>query len=147
MQLHILLSVILVHWSSLNVDSQTSINWDDLADVKFKTVYDADLGMDILEADPGAHLATLDGQEVVITGFMIPLNALGTSYVLSRFPNANCFFCGGAGPETILELKLKPTYLKRYSTDTYATFRGRLRLHERNLHSLNFVLMDAEKVD
>jgi hypothetical protein len=126
---------------------QVTMTWDELGDVTFESRYEEEFGIEILEATFGKHLVAMDSQEVILTGYMIPLNALGTSYVLSRFPNANCFFCGGAGPETIVELKLLPRHLKRYATDTYATFKGRLILNRKNLSSLTYVLLNAERVD
>lgn len=129
------------------LQAQQTVTWDELAEVEFASQMDEEFGLDVLTATFSPHLISLDSQVVQITGFMIPLNPMGTSYVLSRFPNANCFFCGGAGPETIVELRLKPQYVKRYATDTFATFRGRLQLNERNLTSFNYVLADAEKVE
>jgi hypothetical protein len=138
---------VLLNAATGHLTGQVTVTWDELGDVTFESRYDEDFGIEILEAEFGTHLVTLDSQVVILTGYMIPLNALGTSYVLSRFPNANCFFCGGAGPETIVELKLSPRFLKRYATDTYATFKGRLILNRKNLTSLTYVMLDAERVD
>ncbi len=126
--------------------SQTTITWDELADVIFESQYDTEMAIEIQTAKFSDHLKTFDGQEVFITGYMIPVDPLGTRYVLSRFPNANCFFCGNAGPETIVELRLMPKFVRRYATDTYATFKGKLQLNTQNLTTFNYVLLDAEKI-
>lgn len=127
--------------------AQKLLTWDELSEVSFDSHYDAETGIDILTATFSPHLQALDSQVVTLTGFMIPLNPMGTSYVLSRFPNANCFFCGGAGPETIVELRLAPRYVRRYATDTYATFEGLLRLNTDNISSFHYVLMNAARKD
>jgi hypothetical protein len=126
--------------------SQTTVTWDELADVVFEGQYDPELAIDVQTATFGEHVLTFDGKDVFITGYMIPVDPLGTRYVLSRFPNANCFFCGNAGPETIVELRLQPKFMRRYATDTHATFKGKLQLNRQNLTTFNYVLLDAEKI-
>jgi hypothetical protein len=83
---------------------------------------------------------------VKITGFMIPLDGMGFSWVLSRNPNSSCFFCGGAGPETVIELRLKPAAMKKYKLDERRTFKGKLKLNRENMDHLTYMLMEAEPV-
>ena len=75
---------------------------------------------------------------------MIPLDPMGISYVLSQNPNSSCFFCGGAGPETVLELELKPSAIKRYEVDSVVEFKGVLKLNKIDDKHLTYVLLDAE---
>lgn len=126
--------------------AQSTVTWAELSEVKFESVYVDTLGIELQTATFSDHLRALDGNEIYISGFMIPVDAFGTRYVLSRFPNANCFFCGNAGPETIIELRLLPKFVRRYATDTQATFKGRLQLNAQNLETFNYVLLDAEKI-
>jgi hypothetical protein len=125
---------------------QTTLTWDEMAAVKFEGKYDADLGIELQTAVFGERLQSLEGETIIISGYMIPIDPFATRYVLSRFQNANCFFCGNAGPETIIELRILPSYARRYPTDTYATFRGILELNASNLDTFNFVLLEAEKI-
>lgn len=127
-------------------EAQVSVTWDELAEVKFTSQYDEEMGIAIQTAYFSGHVLSLDGKDILLTGFLIPIDPLGTRYVISRFPNANCFFCGNAGPETIAELQLVPQHQKRYATDTHATFKGRLKLNTENLTTFNYVLVDAERV-
>jgi len=69
---------------------------------------------------------------------------LGISYVLSKNNNANCFFCGGAGPETVLELEMLPGTARRYKMDEIKTFKGILQLNVSNENQLTYVLIKAE---
>ncbi|MEM6963324.1 MAG: DUF3299 domain-containing protein, partial [Bacteroidota bacterium] len=64
--------------------------------------------------------------------------------VLSKNPNSSCFFCGGAGPETVLELELKPSAIERYEVDDLKTFKGILKLNKINDKHLTYLLTDAE---
>ena len=124
--------------------AQEFLGWEILADVQFESEYSETWGVDILTAEFGEIVKSLEGNEVVLSGYMIPLDALGTSYVLSRIPNASCFFCGGAGPETVVSLQLQAQHLKRYRTDAYLTFKGILVLNVSNERQLNYVLREAE---
>ena len=74
---------------------------------------------------------------------MIPMDAMGINYALSKNPNAVCFFCGGAGPETVVQLQLSE--IKRYRTDDRLTFKGRLQMNKQDIYSLTYVLQNAEE--
>jgi len=147
--LQLLLSITIFTFSSLTISeirSQEYVDWGALADVKFNEIIDQNSGLSLLEATFSEWLLSMDGKEVMVTGYMIPLDPFGTSYVISRNPNSSCFFCGGAGPETIIALYLKPSAVKRYETDQYLTFKGTLQLNKRNDKHFTFVLNDAEPI-
>lgn len=83
-----------------------------------------------------------EGQEVMISGYLIPMDVEARKYALSENPFASCFFCGNAGPETVMELRFnKPP--GRFVTDEYVTVKGILRL-VRDGRGLFFVLDNAE---
>ncbi len=124
--------------------SQSHINWSYLADVKFDVQFSEELGYNLHNATFGKMVKPYDGQEVIISGYMIPLDPMGISYVLSKNPNSSCFFCGGAGPETVLELELKPSAIKRYEVDEVKAFRGILKLNKVDDKHLTYVLLEAE---
>ena len=131
---------------SIALPAQKMLNWDQLTDATFSKVYDQDTGVELLTASFGESLIALNGQEVVIKGYIIPLDPLGTQYVISRNPMASCFFCGGSGPETVAELKLHPNSFRRYKTDEVLSFKGTLQLNEKNATSLNYVILNAERL-
>lgn len=141
----LLLSLGLVLWAS-SIAAQQSITWDQLTDVKFSKKYAPEFGIELLEASFGPSLKALDGKQVIIKGYIIPLDPLGTQYVISRNPMASCFFCGGSGPETVAELRLHPKSIRRYATDEILTFKGTLMLNENNAESLNYVILNAERL-
>ena len=64
--------------------------------------------------------------------------------VLSKYPNANCFFCGGAGLESIMEVRLKEKPEQRFEMDEKLTFRGKLVVNSTDYNILSFILEDAE---
>ena len=127
-----------------NLAAQKLINWGYLGDVKYEIEYSEELGYNLHIATFGKSIKNLDGKEVIISGHMIPLDPMGISYVLSQNPNSSCFFCGGAGPETVLELELKPSAIKRYEVDSVVEFKGILKLNKIDDKRLTYVLLEAE---
>ena len=67
-------------------------------------------------------------------------------YVLSRYPFANCFFCGGAGPESVVDLRFKDEN-RMYETDERLTFRGKLALNADDVYQMNYILEGAEEYE
>lgn len=126
--------------------AQSTIDWNTLADVKFAQKYSEDMGLNYDEATFGRWLLPFNGREVKITGYIIPLDGMGVTYVLSRNPNATCFFCGGAGPETVIELRLRPSAIRRYKLDERRTFKGILQMNPSNLNQMTYVLLEAEPI-
>lgn len=139
-----ILIVSLLGFVGFALQAQSTIDWNTLADVKFTQKFSEETGINYDEATFGRWLLPLQGKEVKITGYIIPLDGMGVTYVLSRNPNATCFFCGGAGPETVIELRLKPSALKRYKLDERRTFKGILQMNRSNLNQMTYVLLDAE---
>jgi hypothetical protein len=68
-----------------------------------------------LEGDPfdpmpdfPKEIKSLNGSRITIKGYIIPVEEAGSkqgNFVLSLLPYSSCFFCGGAGPETVIEVK------------------------------------------
>jgi hypothetical protein len=63
-------------------------------------------------------------------------------YVISRYPFANCFFCGGAGPESVVDLRFKGK-TRRYETDERLTFKGVFALNANDIYQMNYILEGA----
>lgn len=119
----------------LILPAQQEISWQDLAEVRFSD--DAAGGqLPVFEAS----LVSLDSSLVEIEGYMLPLTVDNQQLILSRYPFSNCFFCGGAGKETVIELKSNSTF--EFDIDEPIRVRGRLRL-ETDPMQLAYVLEDV----
>jgi hypothetical protein len=94
------------------------------------------------------EMKALEGQLVRMTGYVIPIEETGDDavLVLSAFPYSSCFFCGGAGAETIMDIRLKKKTTKRFKKDETLTFRGKLKLNDSDLMFFNYILEDAEQL-
>ena len=136
--------LLLFSFLSILLFSQSHIDWNTLADVTFEEKTEEAAGLPYNQASFGSIVSGYKDKEVAISGYMIPMDAMGISYALSRNPNAVCFFCGGAGPETVVQLKLSK--IKRYKIDERLTFKGKLQLNEQDINSLTYVLLEAEEL-
>lgn len=125
------------------------IDWEMLSDVTFEDEYNEEVQAYVPYPTFGATIQALEGREVQIEGYIIPLEETGdeTILVLSAQPYSSCFFCGGAGPESVMDIKLKEGARRKFTTDDRMAFKGRLRLNDSDLYYLNYILEEAEVVD
>lgn len=126
--------------------SQQPLRWDDLTAVTFKDVYREDLGTVYPEASFDRSLQKLAGKRVQIPGYLLPLAVGGDDYALSSSPFAACFFCGKAGPETVIELHFSKTE-SWFAMDRFLLVEGRLRLNADDPSALYYVLEEAVAVE
>lgn len=130
---------------SNTIIAQSRLTWQQLANVSIETIEDKENFMTYNKATFGEDLLALDSTEIYISGYLIPIDAMGLTYALSLNPNASCFFCGNAGPETVILLRVKPENYKRYTTDTRMSFSGRLHMNSDDKDSFIYVLKEAEE--
>jgi hypothetical protein len=117
---------------------QVALSWDDLYDVTFETMP----GDTWACPQFGAALKALDGHEVYLTGYVLPTTVSEDQYYLSANTFASCFFCGQAGPESVMELSLGHA-ARNYRTDEWLRFKGTLRLNDWDRDRLYYRLEDA----
>ena len=129
-----------------NADALEELTWKQLTDVEFKDVYVEELDAYYWKPTFGENVKALAGREVYITGYIIPVDYDENFYVLSRYPFANCFFCGGAGPESVVDLRFKDEN-RMYETDERLTFRGKLALNADDVYQMNYILEGAEEYE
>ncbi len=115
--------------------------WELLGLTTYKNDFSLDGELSYKPQFPGV-LEKLEGQEVMISGYMVPMDVTAKQYALSKNSFKSCFFCGNAGPETVMELQFKEAP-GRFATDEYVTVTGILKLN-RNGQDLFFTLTKAE---
>lgn len=128
--------------ASSAVYSQTKINWDTLADVTFTDKYSEEVEAYYYFPTFGPSILALNNKEVIIRGYVLEIDRGNDVYILSANPFAACFFCGGAGPESIVELKLPKSH-PRFDMDEVVTFKGRLKLNAVDIYQCNYILENA----
>jgi len=107
--------------------AQERLSWNTFERLNFEEVYEPTTASWVQVPVWTEELKQWDGKLVRITGYIISLDAVNSQYALSAFPFSSCFFCGAAGPESVLELDLK--HQQEYLTDEVITFKGVLELN------------------
>ncbi|HHM20870.1 MAG TPA: hypothetical protein ENJ20_02500 [Bacteroidetes bacterium] len=120
--------------------------WKTLSRITYKKEYDEMLGFKIDVPVFSSDVLALDGQEVTVTGYIIPTEGYKShkEFVFSAYPYNMCFFCGGAGPETVMEVQaVEPV---EYTADPI-TIRGVLHLNATDINRLMYSLEEVKVVN
>ena len=131
---------------SLSVSGQTLVGWSTFAQVKFHRQYSETFGFEVNVKPPefSKELMALNGKEIKVKGYVIPVDAELGMYMVSANPFANCFFCGNAGPETVVELFPNGRF-PRFSTDQMVTFKGILQINTQGeMNAVPYQMFQAE---
>lgn len=127
------------------LSAQTNNLWTTLAKITYEKRFDDLLGFKVDVPVFAAEIKALEGKVVEVTGYIVPVEGYKshTEFVFSAYPYNMCFFCGGAGPETVMEVTSKVPV--KYSTERIR-LRGKLLLNDDDINRLMYVLIDAELV-
>jgi hypothetical protein len=118
--------------------------WPTLARVTFKKEYDELLGLKVDKPVFSKSVKDLDGKKITLRGYVIPTEGYKShkEFVFSAYPYSQCFFCGGAGPETVIEVFANEPI--EYSAEAVKVT-GSLRLNQDDPNALMYRLEDAEQ--
>lgn len=121
-----------------------------LNDVKIKYVYAINYDTYLPRPKFGDELKKLDGKEITVNGFFLPVDVTGSVFVISYNPMNMCFFCTGSGIETIIEVNAKDEHInkfKRLKTDNYIKIKGVLKLNKDDYEHLVYILNNVELLE
>lgn len=129
--------------STIMLKGQSS-TWSTLGMVNTVTSFDAEFGMEIKKVKVSAVAKSLEGKEIEVDGYIIPLKGKldQNHFMLSKFTQNMCFFCGKAGPETAMQVFLANGKKVAYSDDKIKV-KGVLRINENDPGGLLYTLEDA----
>ena len=134
-----ILCCFLIIVSSNAQDKKISI-WKSLEQVDYKVTKDeyGDAYIPVFNEEA----KKLAGTEVVVDGFIIPLEGMfkPTQLILSYLPVSECFFCGSGGPESVMEITMKE---KIKYTAKRIKIRGKLKLNSDDPDKLMYLLEDG----
>ena len=124
----------------------TTSAWPTMARVTFTKEYDELLGLKVDRPVFSEAVQALDGETVTLRGYVIPTEGYKShkEFVFSAYPYSSCFFCGGAGPETVVEVSAEAPV--EYSAEA-VTLTGKLRLNSTDPNALMYRLEDASLVE
>ena len=119
--------------------------WKTLSKITYEKKFDDLLGFKVDVPVFSQEIQDLEGEVVEVSGYIVPVEGYKshTEFVFSAYPYNMCFFCGGAGPETVMEVtSIEPI---KYSTER-VKLRGKLTLNSDDINRLMYVLTDAELI-
>jgi hypothetical protein len=120
--------------------------WALFAKTKFDAKYNEKAGEYFLMPAFPEELKSLVGKDISLEGYYLPIDVEGDQYIiLSKFPYSQCFFCGGAGPESIAEVTFKVKQGK-FEADQFIRIKGKLKLNEGDIDHGNFIVEGAEVI-
>jgi len=140
----IFLLIVLGQCFSLNVSSQE--DWSSFENAEFKEIFVENLYAFKSLLNPDESITSLEGKEFQITGYYIPVATKDQSIILSKTPFSSCFFCGNAGQETVIDVRLLKPTKQNYVADHKITVRGILRINTEDWETLSFILEESEIV-
>jgi hypothetical protein len=123
--------------------AQSSENlWKTLGKITFKKQYDELLGFKVDVPVFSPEILAMEGKTVTIKGYIIPVEGYKShkEFVFSAYPYNMCFFCGGAGPETVMEVYAKDPI--KYTAEPI-TIKGKLELNSTDVNRLIYALNDV----
>lgn len=131
---------------SAQVDNPSKGTWKKLGKITFKKVYDELMGFKVDMPVFSDQIIELEGKEITIKGYIVPTEGYKShkEFILSAFPYNMCFFCGGAGPETVMEVESLEGV--EFSADPII-LKGILRLNDKDINHLMYKLEEAVIVE
>jgi hypothetical protein len=129
----------------VEAQAQDVNGWPLFNRVEFKPKFIEELNAHMYYPEFKEEILALEGKEIVLEGYVIPLDDDLPFTVLSYYPYAQCFFCGGAGPESIASIYFKDKQ-KKFKLDEYIKIKGTLVLNAEDIDQTNFIITDARLV-
>ncbi len=140
-------------WFAVEIDSDSlvdsrvfsepiEIEWKTLMDIEYRLEFNGQVGMEIYVPVFSKAVQRLHEKEVVIKGYVIPLDEEQEFLALSYNPFASCFFCGKGSPASVISMYLKDKG-KRYKVDAVARFRGTLHLNWDDPEEFYYIFRDV----
>ncbi len=131
---------------SLQTQAQTEAStWKTLGKITYKKEYDELMGFKVDVPVFSEDIKAMEGKEVQIKGYIIPVEGYKShkEFIFSAYPYNMCFFCGGAGPETVMEVSaLEPV---KYTAEQ-VEIKGKLTLNDSDVNRLMYILTDVKLV-
>ncbi len=142
--MRLILLVLLV--STLQIHAQTVNGWEAFARVKFSPKFLKEYDEYFLIPFFDSQIKSLEGKEVTLRGHYMPMDLDNNqTLILSKYPYSQCFFCGGAGPESVAEIVF-PSKHPKLKSDQIIVVKGILHLNDADINHMNFILKDASLI-
>ena len=141
----LLISFIIGIASNTAFAQEASNTWKTLSKITYKKEYDELMGFKVDVPVFSEEIKEMAGKEINIKGYIIPVEGYKshTEFIFSAFPYNMCFFCGGAGPETVMEVSSVEAV--KYTAEQIEII-GKLELNDSDINRLMYILKDVKLV-
>ncbi|MBX2873920.1 MAG: hypothetical protein KTR30_17525 [Saprospiraceae bacterium] len=131
--------------SAIDFSNPVKVEWEELMNILYHLKYYPELDLSVFAPVFGPKLESMNGQTVLIEGYVLPIDEDEGLWALSAFPIASCFFCGQASPASVLSVYFsESTGRKRYKVGDKLFLSGTLVLNYDDPIELYYVLKEAE---
>lgn len=122
-------------------------HWNTLSMVTVEKKFDPEFGIEIIKPTVSAIAMQLAGKEIEVTGYYIALTGktAQSHFMLSRYTQSMCFFCGKAGPESAMQVFMANEVLVPY-TEEKVTVKGILSINPKSDTGLLYTLTQAKLI-
>jgi hypothetical protein len=131
---------------SLGLSAQPGMEqyfWKQLSKMTLKADYNKASGEVLYAPVYSREVRALAGKEIILKGYVMPVPSREGTFILSAYPFSSCYYCGQAGPETVIEVHPKVPIVNR--TNKAVVLKGKLQLNEPyDALVLPYMLMEAE---
>jgi len=149
-----LLIIVIAFGFALQNEAQVDVmkkdegSWNMLSMVTFERTFDEEFGIDVEKPMISPIIQAMDGKEIELEGYIIPLTGKieQSHFMLSKFTQSMCFFCGKAGPETAAQVFTKDGKKIPY-TDEKISVKGILRVNVTDVTSLLYTIENGVIID
>ncbi|MEQ8702730.1 MAG: hypothetical protein RIC19_02360 [Phaeodactylibacter sp.] len=141
----IAIATVLLSSAAIQAHAQGT-TWKTLAKITFKKEYNEMMGFKVDVPVFSEDVLAMEGKIVDVRGYIIPVEGYKghKEFIFSAYPYNMCFFCGGAGPETVMEVFANESI--EYTAEPI-TIRGKLELNADDINRLIYALTDVTRVE
>lgn len=116
--------------------------WKKLSKITYKQEYNELFGFKVDIPVFSDQIKEMEGKEIEVKGYIIPIEGYKShkEFMFSAFPYNMCFFCGGAGPETVMEVTASEPI--EYSAEQIR-IKGKLVLNDDDINRMMYILEEV----
>lgn len=131
--------------TSISLSAQEMSVWKTLASLTIQKEFDEFTGMEVHKPTFFPNVLQLEGEEIVVEGYIIPLTGkrAQSHYMFSAYPVNMCFFCGKAGPESVMQVFMKDAEKVNY-TEERITVKGIFKINRDLTQQMFYNLENAQ---
>jgi len=126
---------------------QTVNSWKTLGKVTLEKKYDEFMDIEIEVPKFSDEIIALSNKEIEVKGYFVPLEGKKSqsNFMFSAYPYNMCFFCGGAGPESVMQVFMENDKKVAFS-DKPMKLKGVLQLSFGDVNNMMYTLVNAQVI-